>query len=470
MTAHILIEFVKNCPTTTGVYIIRNEPGRPIYIGKARSLKARLTSHFNPDYNPDSKEKLIRRDAVKIDLVETATEAEALLLEASLVRQYKPKYNIALRDDRSYPFLKITDEKYPRLLLVRGRKSDGSKYFGPFTNVKLLRQSISILRRLFPMRTCNPLPKSVCLMYHIGQCQGPCEEKVGVEEYKTLTDELGMFLEGKRDVLICSLTKRMSEASQKKNYELAKTYRDQINALVTVSERKAPVGKPSQLLQLQRILKLDRYPARIECFDISNFAGSNTVASMVVFENGKPKKSDYRKFKIKTVEGINDYDSMREVVSRRYQRLLNENKPLPDLVFIDGGKGHLACAKEELNRLNLADLDIISIAKKQEQIYKPGRLQPYIFPQDSPVLQLMRSIRDEAHRFAITFYRQLHAKEMVWSVLDEAPGVGKKRKAIILSQYQTIESLREADAEEIASKCGFGLDLAKKIELYIKSI
>jgi len=407
-------------------------------------------------------------DASRIEILNTATEAEALLLEASLIKEHRPKYNKELKEDKSYPFLKITDETFPRLLIVRGRKSDGSRYFGPYTHVGLLRQAVSILRRLFPMRTCHPMPDKVCLMYHIGQCHGPCEKLMSHKEYLDMVKELTLFLEGKRDVLVRNLSRRMKEASQHRNYELAKTYRDHIAALSAVKSKPARVDKPSVLLELQRILKCNRYPQRIEAFDISNFAGKNPVGSMVVFEAGEPKRSDYRKFKIKTVEGINDYDMMREVVRRRYERLLNEQKPLPDMVLIDGGRGHLSSAKDELDKLNLSDLDLVSIAKQHEYLFKPGRVTPTVLPQDSSVLQLLRHVRDEAHRFAITFYRKLHRKELVWSELDEIQGVGPKRRQMIIKAFKTLKAIKSASWKELSQVKGIDVKTAKYIEQYLK--
>jgi len=469
MRSENLRAFIKGCPQTPGVYLIKNKSGKPVYIGKARSLRSRLTTHFGPAYHPDYKERMIRKEAAKIGIIQTATEAEALLLEASLIKEHRPKYNKELKDDKSYPFLKITDEKFPRLLVVRGRKSDGSIYFGPYTNAGLLREAVSLLRRLFPMRTCTPMPDKVCLMFHIGQCRGPCVGHMSEKEYAQMVKELVYFLEGKRDALVRTLSRRMKEASRDRHYELARTYRDQMRALAAVAVKQAPSqDEGTVLLQMQRVLKLSRYPARIEAFDISNISGKNPVGSMVVFDNGKPKRSEYRKFKIKTVAGVNDYDMMREVVRRRYERLLNEKKPLPDLVLIDGGRGHLSSAKEELDRVNLSDLDLVSIAKQHEYLYKMARPNPYVLPQDSPVLQLLRHVRDEAHRFAISFYRKLHRKEMVWSELDAVGGVGPTRKKKLILAFKTISAVKAASRQDLAEIEGIDEKTAKNIELYFK--
>ncbi len=462
---------IREFPSTPGVYVIKNAAGKTIYIGKARSLRARLSSHFRLGGSTEPmKGHLLRRDARDIELLHTASEAEALLLEASLVKQENPPYNVDLKDDKSYPFLKVTmEEEFPRLLVVRGRKSDGALYFGPFTEVRLLKEAVSFLRRLFPLRTCKTLPDRVCLMYHIGQCAGPCAGEVDKESYRETVKELVLFLEGKKSTLVKQLEKRMKEAAANRRYEDARLFRDQIQALSTVSILRSPMSRLGTLDEMMTSLGLKRYPRRIEGFDISNFSGKKTVASMVVFEDGAPKKSDYRHFKIKTVEGIDDYASMREVVRRRYARLLAEKGELPDLIVIDGGKGHLAAAKLVLDELNLSDRDLISIAKQHEYVFKPDRPTPYIFPQDSALLQILRYLRDEAHRFAIGHYRKLHRKEMQWSALDEIRGIGGKRKTQILRSFKSVTELQGKTAEELMAVSGVDRKTAKNIEEYFKT-
>lgn len=471
--AHLddLKAFIRTCPVTPGVYVIKDTAGVPVYIGKARNLKSRLQSHFGPEVHPEFKEMLIRREAVRIDLVHTATEAEALLMEASLIKHHRPKYNKLLKDDKSYPYLKITNEDFPRLVIVRGRVGDGATYYGPFTNVRLLRQAVAMLRRQFPLRTCVPMPAKVCLMYHIGQCPGPCEGRTDAAGYAAAVKELCAFLDGKRDAVVRSLTRRMKDAAAARRFELAKTYRDQIQALTAVAVGRTPqntADRPAALQELQRALILSRYPSRIECFDISNIHGKNPVGSMVVMIDGKPDRSQYRRFKIRTVEGIDDYRMMREVVGRRYERLLNEQKPLPDLVLIDGGQGHLAAAKEELERLNLSDLDVISIAKQHEYLYRPDRAMPFVLPPASATLQMLRHLRDEAHRFAITFYRSLHRKDMQATELDAIPGIGPAKRSRILKAFRTTGELRGVPAARISEAAGIDLKSAKAVEEYFK--
>ncbi len=451
-------------PPSPGVYLFKNREGEILYIGKALSLKKRVAGHFRFWEESFSKEGLMLSQISRIDILETTTEAEALLLESSLVKEHLPKYNQMLRDDKSYPFLKITSEEFPRLLLVRNRIADGGKYFGPYTNVRLLRQAIKWLRQEFPMRTCKKLPKKVCLMYHLGQCGGPCEGIQPKEDYLATVKELELFLEGRRDALVRSLAKRMKEYSQKQDYEKAKVHYELMRSLSAVPVSGALKLQPSQVLaDFQKAFSLPRLPRRIECYDISNIHGHEPVGSMVVFEDGKPKRSDYRYFRVKTVTGIDDYRMMREVVGRSYRRRLEEKKPLPDLVVIDGGKGHLMAAKTELDSLGLKELPVLSIAKEHEVIFSPERERPYVLPAASPVLQLVRHLRDEAHRFAIGFHRRLHRRAVMVSQLDHIPGLGPKGREKLLKKFGTVGKIKTADPEQLVLKAGLNRKAAQAV-------
>ncbi len=402
---------IQDLPNSPGVYFFKNREGEALYIGKAVSIRKRVASHFRFYGESFSKEGKMLGITRQIDCIQTSTEAEALLLEASLVKEHQPKFNQELKDDKSYPFLKITNETFPRLLVVRGRKPDGSKYFGPYTSAHLLRQAVRMLRRLFPMRTCHPIPDRVCLMYHIGQCKGPCVGEINREGYREIVKELELFLEGRRDILVKKLTARMREYSHRREYEKAQVVFQEIKALSSVPDRIVRQRDSALILDnIREVLALPKAPGHMECFDISNISGQEAVGSLVVFKNGSPSRSDYRRFRIKTVKGIDDYAMIREVVRRRYVRLTEEKKPLPDLVVIDGGRGHLLCAKKELDGLGLKDLPILSIAKQHEHLFLPNRERPVVLPQNSPVLQLFQRLRDEAHRFAITYHRKLHRK------------------------------------------------------------
>lgn len=459
-----LREIIKNLPLTPGVYLFKNREGAAIYIGKALVIKKRVMSHFRKREESFSKEGKMLDETRAIDYIQTSTEAEALLLEASLVKERQPKYNQDLKDDKSFPFLKISGERFPRLMIVRERKADGSKYFGPYTNGKLLRRAVNLLRQLFPLRTCSPIPKKVCLMYHIGQCKGPCVGQIHEAEYNLIVKELELFLDGRRDVLVKSLLRRMKEHSKKREYEQAKLIYDEIKALSTLPKdaqsRKIGVNVLNELMDS---LMLPRLPIRIEGFDISNIQGREAVGSMVVALNGQAARSQYRRFRIKSVQGIDDYEMMREVIRRRYTRLLEEKAVFPDLVMIDGGKGHLAAAKGELDALGLKDLPILSIAKQHEYIFTPDQAAPHIFPLDSPILQLIQRLRDEAHRFAISYHRRLHKKEAMKSILDDIPGIGPKTRERLLKKFGSISKIRGLTEIELVKKAPLSQKVASKL-------
>jgi excinuclease ABC subunit C len=449
-------------PDRPGVYLFKDQRGVPVYIGKAVSIRKRVRSHFRYFGESFSKEGVMLGEVRAIDFFETPSEAEALLLEASLVKENQPKYNQLLKDDKSYPFLKITNEDLPRLLVVRGRKPDGGKYFGPFTEAGLLRKAVDLLRRLFPLRTCDPMPGKVCLMYHIGQCKGPCVGEIDRRQYLEIVKELEYFLEGRREALVRNLLRRMKEYSRAREYEKAKAVYEEIRALSAFSRPKK-TASASVLNDLMDALFLPGLPIRIEGFDISNIMGKEAVGSMVVFMNGKPARSEYRLFHIRTVRGIDDYEMMREVVRRRYTRVLGEKQKLPDLVLIDGGKGHLAAAKKELDALDLKDLPVISIAKQHEHIFTPGRETPFIFPLSSPILHLVQHLRDEAHRFAISHFRRLHKKEAMVSALDSIPGIGPKTREKLLKKFGSVSRIKKLSEEELVARGGLSRRTARNI-------
>ncbi len=402
-------------PSRPGVYLFKDREGKSLYIGKALSLKKRTADHFRHYGETLSKEGLMLSAVRRIDIVETPSEAEALLLEASLVKEQLPKYNVMLRDDKSYPYLKITGEEYPRLLVTRGRKVDGAKYFGPYTEVRLVRQALKMLRREFPLRTCRKMPKKVCLQYHLGLCGGPCEGHQTREAYLEVVRDLTRFLEGRREALVKNLSKRMREYSAKQQFEKAQAMRDAMSALSAMPISARLTRTPAEILKdLQEIFALPTLPRRIECFDISNIQGHEAVGSMVVFVEGEPSRKDYRRFRIKTVTGIDDYRMMREVVKRRYTGSLASKLPRPDVILIDGGKGHLSAVQKAMEEIRL-ELPLLSIAKQHEIIFSLSREAPVILPPTSPALQMIRHLRDEAHRFAITYHRLLHRREAMAS-------------------------------------------------------
>ena len=425
---------IKTLPLTSGVYLMKGVQGEILYVGKAISLRRRVQSYFRQSNKNLSKTDLLVEAITDIDYISTASEAEALILEASLIKQYQPKFNVELRDDKSYPFIEITKETFPRIAVVRpspslipalpagrlptrGRESmkkqpdsTSSKYYGPYVNPKLIREALDIIRKIFHFRTCHPLPQKACLDFHIGLCDAPCIHNINQEEYHKIIKNVCLILEGKKDELYNNLKKEMESLAAAHKFEEASRVRDQIRAIGALYSGTKDINYYKEAEQLQRIFNLPRLPERIEAFDISNIMGQQAVGSMVSFLNGKPDKSNYRRFRIRTVEGIDDFKMIAEVVHRRYRRLKDEHRIFPDLIVIDGGKGQLSGALEELRALDV-DIPMISLAKRQEEIFLPNKRNPVILAYDSLGLKLLQRIRDEAHRFAVSYHRKLRDKE-----------------------------------------------------------
>jgi len=402
--------FINNLPTSSGVYLMKDAHGTVIYVGKAVNLKKRVQSYFTKRATATKTDFLVA-DIASIDHLSTESEAEALILEASLIKKYQPKYNVNLRDDKTYPFIEITAEEFSRVCVVRPReRRQGSIYYGPYTNPKMIREALGIIRRIFPFRTCDPFPDKACLDFHIGLCEAPCEGRQCKRDYQKNIRHLRYILEGKKDQLYKKLTREMEAFSRAKKFEQAAKVRDQIRAIGALYSGTSDVNYFKETEQLQRALNLSQRPERIETFDISNIMGQQSVGSMVSFLNGRPDKSNYRRFKIKTVEGIDDFAMIAEVVARRYGRLKREGRLLPDLIVIDGGKGQLAAAQQQLELLGLA-IPLISLAKREEEIFVPGRRNPVILAKNSLALQLLQRCRDEAHRFAVRYHRELRGKK-----------------------------------------------------------
>ncbi len=405
-------ETIKKLPDSPGVYLMKDKRGKILYVGKARSLKKRVSSYFTKA-RPSGRTALLIFRVKGIDYIQTGSEAEALIYEAGLIKSIKPKFNVELKDDKSYPYLKLTlNEDYPRLFISRKKIDDGARYYGPYTNVKLLRSALSFMQTVFPLRRCKRLGKKLCMNYHLSKCLGPCVGKSGKKRYRRTVNELILFLEGRRQKLLGELSKRMEGASKKLNFEEAVRIRNRIKALSTVVAKRRVPSPMDQIDELKFLLNLRRRPKRIEAFDISNIHGKEAGGSMVSFYDGKPDKNNYRRFRIKTVQKIDDYKMIREIVHRRYKRLLDEKMALPDLIIIDGGRGHLTSALKELKGLKIAHIPAIGIAKEFEHIYTPNRELPIILPKDSSVLQLIKRIRDEAHRFARAYHVKLRRKKV----------------------------------------------------------
>ena len=390
---------------------MKDAQGKILYIGKAVSLRKRVQSYFRKNQAHPKTERLIA-EVNDVDAILTHSEAEALILEASLIKKHQPRYNIDLRDDKSYPCVEITREKFPRIVLVRPRKKNKkSIYYGPYVNAKLLREAMTIIRKIFPFRPCDPFPNKECLDYHIGLCDAPCIGNISKKEYDKNIRNVRLILEGKKDQLYKNLEREMERLSQAKTFERAAKIRDRIRAIGALYSGTGDINYYKEAEQLQRVLGLAKRPARIEAFDISNIMGWQSVGSMVSFLNGKPDKSQYRRFRIKEVAGIDDVRMIAEIVKRRYRRLKNEGLLFPDLVVVDGGKGQLSAAWEELKALRV-DIPLISLAKREEEIFLPRKKSPVVLPKDSLGLKLLQRIRDEAHRFAIAYHRKLRGKKV----------------------------------------------------------
>ncbi len=406
-----LKEKIKSLPLTSGVYLMKNSAGKVIYVGKAVSLKRRVQSYFRK--NPViSKVDYLVAEIADLDWISTQSEAEALILEASLIKNFQPKFNVDLRDDKTYPFIEVTGDPFPGIFVVRPRmKNPASRYYGPYVNPRLIREALTFIRRIFHFRTCDPFPDKPCLDHHIGLCDAPCCGKIGRRDYAAIIRHVCQILEGEKNDLFRDLEKEMELLSQSRRFEQAAKVRDQVYALGALYSGTKDLNFYKEAEQLQRVLGLPKRPDRIEAFDISNIMGQHSVGSMVSFLNGKPDKSNYRRFRIKDVEGIDDFKMMAEVVRRRYTRLKAEQRRFPDLILIDGGKGQLSAARAELAALDL-EIPLVSLAKREEEIFLPGKRKAVILPRDSLGLMLLQRIRDEAHRFAVAYHRTLRGKKV----------------------------------------------------------
>ncbi len=592
-------------PEKPGVYIMKDKKGKIIYVGKAVSLKNRVRSYFQSSKSLSVKVNSMVSKIDDIEYIITDSEVEALILECNLIKHHHPKYNVLLRDDKQYPYIKITlYERFPRIQVVRKIKKDGARYFGPYTNAGAMREAIDVIRKVFPIRSCNkdlnnvPLEERACLNYHIKRCMAPCQGSIDEQEYDEIINSVTMLLEGKQEALVDKLKQKMQKAAEELDFEWAAVIRNQIMALEKILERQKIVsndmvdqdviamargldmacvqvffvrkGKliereqfilkdtdgverieiltsfvkqfydnatfiPKQIIieediedkdiiedwlhqkkgvkvnimipqrgekkqlaemvaenarnyleqwknkeiklktrnktaisELKKYLKLEDVPYRIEGFDISNIQGTSSVASMVVFEDGMPKKEDYRKFKIKTVDGPNDFESIKEVIFRRFKRAKSDEKfgNLPDLLLIDGGKGQLKYALEALKELEVYNIPVVGLAEKYEQIFVKDKDDPIILPDNSEALYLVQRVRDEAHRFALSFHRSLRSKKNIRSLLDDIPQIGKKRRIALLKTLGSIDEIKRASVEELTKVPGMNKKAAQSVYNY----
>ena len=593
---------LKDLPTQPGVYFYYDKNGKIIYIGKAKVLKNRVKSYFTGTPDSPKTARLIAR-IWDLQTLVTRTEVEALLTEANLIKQHRPRFNIDLRDDKTFPYIRITNEDYPQVFVARNIVKDGSIYYGPYTNVKGLRAALAVIKRIFTIRSCNyrmddesvaAKKVQLCLDYHIGKCDGPCQGLVSKAEYSEMIQRVEDFLKGRTDPVDDYLDARMQSAAENMEYEQAARHRDQLEAvrsyvsrqrlktsdfedrdvlgvarqdnltcgiliriragkligkeqfrfrgtedeelpsilsrmitrvyedasfipreilvpdeiadvdmihawlkdvsgvkitfstprigekktLLDLAERNAELVLkdwaleqaqrveivPKMVRSLQEDLNLSAPPRRIEGFDISHLGGTETVASLVCFIDGRPAKREYRKFQIKTVEGIDDFASMKEVIHRRYTRVKAEGLSEPDLILIDGGKGQLSAAVGALERIGMAHIPILGLAKRLEEVFLPGESNSLGIPKTSGSIILLRRIRDEAHRFAITFQRKRRGKAMVHSALDDIEGIGQSRRVALINYFRSLKNIKNASVEEIAHVPGISLTMATRIK------
>ena len=592
---HEILDKIPHLPESPGVYLWKDEDGKVLYVGKAKRLRSRVRSYVASDHRESLKTRALMQQAAALDTIVVPTEAHALVLEANLIKEYRPRFNIALRDDKSYPYIKVTvQEPFPRVWVTRRLQNDGARYFGPYTDVGAMRRALDVVRRLFTVRSCNfdmpaQMPERACLDHHIGRCKAPCILAQTQVEYAAMIDEVIDFLEGKPEQIVRKVRERMELAAESLDFERAAQLRDALAYLERMEEptivaeveggdrdvigyardgddavialMRIRAGKllardhqfvtnidgeedasvletylagPYRLLEerahelvipfdvaerdiveeslertkvhvpqrgprrdlvelaqqnarhlleearltgddpteeragdpvyeLQRQLGLQKVPRSFVCFDISHAQGTDTVASCVWFQNGRPLRAEYRKFKVKSVEGIDDFASMNEVVARYFRRRLEEEKPLPDLVLIDGGKGQLNAAAESLRALGLESLPIISLAKREEEIFLLGRSESLRLPRRSPALRMLQQARDEAHRFAITFQRKRRTVRTITSELLRIPGVGENKRRQLLTAFGSLQGIRTATSEQIAELPGFSVKSAQRI-------
>ena len=534
-------------PHKPGVYLMKDRFGRVIYVGKARDLRKRVTQYFHPSRRLgwDLKFNALVEAICDLDVHVVRSEPEALLLEGKLIKEFHPRYNVSFRDDKRFLLVKVNlNDPIPRFAFTRFKQEDGARYFGPFPNAGALRSTLTLMRRQFNLRGCRPLTPTDadykhCLYGHLKFCTAPCVGNVTHEQYKEQVLAACEFLSGQCEEMVEHLEGEMRKAAINQEYEKAAELRDALTAMRRTTQKttrfeRTPWNLPVSVMperdnvELGKVLNLSAPPIRIEGFDISNISGTFAVASIVSFKNGRPERANYRRMKMKTVVGQDDFACMAEAVRRRYSRLLREakgettreneedkplveelrtlmNKPwearledkgtenlkvyisepdgsltlteipgapaypanMPDLIVIDGGKGQLNAACAELEKLGLARIPVIGLAKEFEEIYFPGEKEPLRLSHDNSALKLLQRIRDESHRVANSYNAQLRIKKISESILDEFPGIGERRKAALLKKFGSVQRLRMANVKEIASVPGFGGKAAGELKAFL---
>ncbi|MEZ5383982.1 MAG: excinuclease ABC subunit UvrC [Prosthecobacter sp.] len=510
-----LVAKLRDVPHTPGVYVMRDRLNRVIYVGKARDLRKRLSNYFTPARSKlaDIKTRALIASIWDFDLHTVRNETEALLLEGQLIKDFRPRYNVSFRDDKRFFLVRVQfSDELPRLSLTRLKKDDGARYFGPFAHSGALRTTLNWLNKKFGLRVCRPLRPGEqdykhCSNDIIKNCSAPCIGRVSPEEYRQRVQQACEFLDGKSKDLVQALEEEMQKAAARLDFEKAAQMRDMVQDLRKTIINKRTFGRGARtrvvstidpmadVRELQELLHLADAPLVMECFDIANIGTAHCVASMVRFKNGLPDNANYRRYRIKSVSGQNDFVSMAEVIRRRFSRILLEGRAaageavefsqeapadvmkrlaahskfvtLPDLVIVDGGKGQLGVAVAELQRLGLHDLPIIGLAKEHEEVYRPGESQPVIIPHERGALKLLQRIRDEAHRWANGYHQLLLGRRVAESILDDCPGVSQARKAALLKAFGSVTRLRKASEEQIAAVPGIGKALAREVREFL---
>jgi excinuclease ABC subunit C len=477
---------VRALPHKPGVYLFKDRFHRVIYVGKARDLHRRVSQYFHHSrrLSADPKTRALLESIHDLETHTVRSEPESVLLEGRLIKEYRPKYNISFRDDKRFLLVKVNlNDPYPRFQLTRLKKDDGARYFGPFAHSGALRSTLDLMRKKFHLRSCRPaVPTEAdyrhCLDHIIKNCSAPCVHKITRAAYLERVRLACDFLEGQSSSMVAALEEEMKKAAERMDFEKAARLRDMLGDIrrTTKPQRRflrefpTALAPEDDLLALGRALNLPSPPAVMECFDISNISTTHKVASMVCFSQGRPDKKNYRRYRIRTVEGQDDFASMAEVVRRRYARVQREKLRVPDLVIVDGGKGQLSRAVHELAALGMEHVPVIGLAKQHEEIFIPGRSDPLVLPHDSGAIRLLQRIRDEAHRFANGYHQLLMKQRVAESVLDECPGVSQNRKMALLRHFGSVEKIRRASAAEIAAVPGIGPRLAADIVRFFERL
>ncbi len=451
---------LKQLPKSPGVYMHKDIEGEIIYVGKAAHLRSRVRSYFQESSKPDFKTKVMVDEIADIDWFETGSEVDALFLESAMIKRYQPKFNVMLRDDKQFLYIKITNDEYPRVWFTRRPMDDGADYYGPFTSAFGLRKAMRQLRRSFPYVTHRTLPKRACLHYHIGLCPGPEIDAVPPQEYRKNLRYLRRYLSGKGGAVIRELEKNMNRLSREQRYEEAATVRNQIQNLRSLSRQHIfgdkelfDLHRDQALSSLQNLVGLDETPRRIECYDVSHIQGTNNVASMVVFTDGVPNRGEYKKFKLRT-PGNDDYKHMHEVLTRRLKRW--NQWPRPEVIVIDGGKGQVQAAHTALHDMD-TDVPVLGLAKKFECIIRKaedGSWEEIALERNDSLLKLLQHIRDEAHRFAVTYHSQVRGKQQTASRLESIQGIGPATRKKLIRTFGSFQGVKNASEQELSSVVG----------------